>query len=126
MKTYVLKDKDGKIKATAESLSAIYDAKIIYNLPNGTIEETHEEVIRAEDDFMLQSEYEKHIKSQEYTEKQTEVQQQARINEIKAELIELDNKTIRPLRAGETEKLEELEIQAKALREELKTLESEE
>ena len=47
---------------------------------------------------------------------------EARIAEIKAELIELDNKTIRPLRAGETEKLAELEKQAEGLREELHVL----
>lgn len=47
-----------------------------------------------------------------------------RIAEIKAELIELDNKTIRPLRAGEMEKLEELEKQAEALRAELQNIDT--
>lgn len=45
-----------------------------------------------------------------------------RIAEIKVELIELDNKTIRPLRAGETEKLKELEEEAEKLREEMQSL----
>ncbi len=45
-----------------------------------------------------------------------------RIAEIKVELIELDNKTIRPLRAGETEKLKELEEESEKLREEMQSL----
>lgn len=53
-----------------------------------------------------------------------EAERQARIAEIRAELIELDNKTIRPLRAGETEKLAELEAQAEPLRIELREFEN--
>ncbi len=47
---------------------------------------------------------------------------QRRIEEIMQELDALDLKTIRPLRAGETSKLEELEVQACALRQELHEL----
>lgn len=45
--------------------------------------------------------------------------QQDRIAEIQAALAEIDAKTIRPLRAGEMDRVAELEAQAKALRDEL-------
>lgn len=45
-----------------------------------------------------------------------------RKSEILDELAAIDIKTIRPLRAGETEKLANLETQAQALRDELKAL----
>lgn len=50
-------------------------------------------------------------------------QKQQRIAEIKIKLVELDNKTIRPLRAGEADILAELEQEAQGLRDELKELE---
>lgn len=45
-----------------------------------------------------------------------------RIAEIQAALAEIDAKTIRPLRAGEMDRVAELELQAKALRDELSNL----
>lgn len=62
------------------------------------------------------------VVSRNYISIQAEKQKRQRIAEIKTELTELDNKTIRPLRAGETEKLAELEKQAEELREELQKL----
>lgn len=47
---------------------------------------------------------------------------QLEINEIKAKLNEIDLKSIRALRAGETEYLEQYETQAVALREQLAEL----
>ena len=61
------------------------------------------------------------MKSEEVKEQE---KRETRIAEIKARLEELDYKTIRPLRAGETEQLAELEKQAEGLREELQELES--
>jgi hypothetical protein len=52
-------------------------------------------------------------------------EKQKRISEIKSELHEIDMKSIRPARAGETTILEELESKAKILRSELKKLEEE-
>ena len=51
-----------------------------------------------------------------------EREKQKRISEIKSELNEIDMKSIRPARAGEAEKLKELENQAVELRKELSTL----
>ena len=51
-----------------------------------------------------------------------EREKQKRISEIKSELNEIDMKSIRPARAGETDKLKELESQAEKLRKELSTL----
>lgn len=51
-----------------------------------------------------------------------EAQKQARIAEIKEELNEIDFKSIRALRAGEDERLDELEAEAQALRDELHEL----
>ena len=48
-----------------------------------------------------------------------EREKQKRISEIKSELHKIDMKSIRPARAGETERLEELESQAEILRLEL-------
>lgn len=48
-----------------------------------------------------------------------EREKQKRISEIKSELHEIDMKSIRPARAGETAKLEELEAEAEKLRAEL-------
>ena len=48
-----------------------------------------------------------------------EREKQKRISEIKSELNEIDMKSIRPARAGETDKLKELEIEAEKLRKEL-------
>ena len=48
-----------------------------------------------------------------------EREKQKRISEIKSELHEIDIKSIRPARAGETGRLEELESQAEILRLEL-------
>ena len=48
-----------------------------------------------------------------------EREKQKRISEIKSELQNIDMKSIRPARAGETGKLEELESQAEKLRLEL-------
>jgi len=48
-----------------------------------------------------------------------EREKQKRISEIKSELNNIDMKSIRPARAGETEKLKELEIEAEKLRKEL-------
>ena len=53
----------------------------------------------------------------EAQQKEAEVQRQ--INEIKAQLDEIDRKTIRPLRAGEIQRVEELEVQAVQLRAQL-------
>lgn len=49
---------------------------------------------------------------------------QDRIAEIQAALAEIDAKTIRPLRAGEMDRVAELEAQAKALRDELNDIKS--
>ena len=48
-----------------------------------------------------------------------EREKQKRISEIKSELHDIDMKSIRPARAGETEKLAELEAEAEKLRIEL-------
>lgn len=48
-----------------------------------------------------------------------EAKRQQQIVKIKEELADLDSKTIRPLRAGETDILKELETQAKILRQKL-------
>ena len=56
---------------------------------------------------------------QEYVPEKTIEEQK---NEIKAKLHSIDLKTIRPLRAGETERVFELEAQAEALRLELNAL----
>ena len=48
-----------------------------------------------------------------------EREKQKRISEIKSELNQIDMKSIRPARAGETDKLKELESQAEKLRLEL-------
>ena len=58
-------------------------------------------------------------KLQEFIDIFNEKEKQARITEIKAQLDELDKKTIRPLRAGETERIDELENEAIKLRAEL-------
>ncbi|MBQ8476459.1 hypothetical protein IJ531_05295 [bacterium] len=49
---------------------------------------------------------------------------QGQIDNIKQQLQEIDAKSIRPLRAGEADKLQELETEAQALRDELHRLES--
>ena len=51
-----------------------------------------------------------------------EREKQKRISEIISELNQIDMKSIRPARAGETEKLKELESQAKKLRLEFEKL----
>ena len=58
-------------------------------------------------------------KLQEFIDIFNEKEKQARITEIKAQLDELDKKSIRPLRAGETERIDELENEAIKLRAEL-------
>lgn len=58
----------------------------------------------------------------DFEQEQAEKQKQKRIKEIKAELDALDLKSVRPLRAGETDRLETLEAQAVALRQELQEL----
>jgi len=58
----------------------------------------------------------------DFEQEQAQKEKQARIKEIKAELDELDLKSVRPLRAGETERLATLEAQAVALRQELQEL----
>lgn len=52
----------------------------------------------------------------------SEIVKAKRKAEILAALDDIDWRTIRPLRAGEMDKVEELELQAQALREELETL----
>ena len=52
-----------------------------------------------------------------------EKEKQKRISEIKSELHNIDIKNIRPARAGETERLQELEVQTEILRQELSLLE---
>ena len=51
-----------------------------------------------------------------------EREKQKRISEIKSELNQIDMKSIRPARAGETDKLKELESQAEKLRLEFEKL----
>lgn len=46
-------------------------------------------------------------------------EQEKRIAQIQAALADIDARTIRPLRAGEMDRVAELEAQAKALRDEL-------
>lgn len=58
----------------------------------------------------------------DFAEQQEEKARQARINEIKFALDELDLKSVRPLRAGETDRLAQLEARAVELREELQGL----
>lgn len=53
---------------------------------------------------------------------QAEKEKQRRISEIKAELDILDLKSVRPLRAGETDRLAQLEARAQELREQLQKL----
>lgn len=57
-----------------------------------------------------------------YEQEQAEKEKQERIKEIHAELDALDLKSVRPLRAGETDRLAVLEAQAVELREELQEL----
>ena len=57
-----------------------------------------------------------------FADEQEEKARQARINEIKAELDLIDSKSVRPLRAGETDRLATLEAQAVELRSELAEL----
>lgn len=58
----------------------------------------------------------------DYENQQLILAKQQRIAAIKQELIEIDAKTIRPLRAGEQDKLNELEAQAEVLRQEQRAL----
>lgn len=58
----------------------------------------------------------------DFADEQEEKAKQARIKEIKAELDLIDSKSVRPLRAGETERLAQLEAQAVELRSELAEL----
>lgn len=62
------------------------------------------------------------IENPDYAEIVAQREKDARIAQIKAELEDIDLKSIRPARAGETERLEELEAQAVKLREELQEL----
>lgn len=65
--------------------------------------------------------------TEEYKKRILKSKNEARMAKIKEELYELDLKSIRPARAGESEKLKELENAAIILREELASLtESEE
>lgn len=57
-----------------------------------------------------------------YLEEEIVLTDSEKIQEILKELNELDLKTIRPLRAGETDRIQELENRAIELREELQTL----
>lgn len=57
-----------------------------------------------------------------FEQEQAEREKQKRISEIKLELDTLDLKTIRPLRAGETDRLAQLEARAQELREQLQNL----
>ena len=65
------------------------------------------------------------LKDENFETKRILCQKQNRIADIKNELYEIDLKTIRPIRAGETEKLQELEAMANVLRDELHELEGE-
>lgn len=62
----------------------------------------------------------------DYGNQQLILAKQQRIAAIKQELIEIDAKTIRPLRAGEQDKVNYFEAQARTLRQEMKSLELEE
>lgn len=55
-------------------------------------------------------------------EEQAEYDKQVRIGEIKQRLARIDFETIRPLRAGETDRVAELEAEAETLRTELQGL----
>ena len=57
-----------------------------------------------------------------YEEKQAQKERERLAQEIKTKLYELDLKTIRPLRASETQRLQELENEAERLREQLSEL----
>lgn len=75
------------------------------------IEETSDEYVLVDDEYVLQG-----------SEKDIENQKQQRKQEILKELDELDLKSIRAIRANDTEYIAEYEQQAEALREELRTL----
>lgn len=86
--------------------------------------EVNEEVFNAyvEDSDLYIWDGENIVENPDYEAVKERERKDARIAEIKEELAELDLKSIRPIRAGETERLAELEAQAVKLREELKEL----
>jgi len=51
-------------------------------------------------------------------------EKEGRKNQIKIRLDEIDDQSVRPLRAGEREKLAKLESEAESLRQELRELDS--
>lgn len=88
--------------------------------------EVSEEVYNAysEDSLRYIWDGEKIIVNPNYEKDRQERENKIRIAEIKYELAELDLKSIRPARAGETERLAELEAQAQKLRDEMKNIDN--
>lgn len=96
---------EGKIKFYTEEILDV-DAHGI-----DRIEETEDEYIIDGDQYVL--------KTQEVIDKQAK---EARIQEIYARLTEIDNKSIRAIRANDTDYIDMYEQEAIALREELRSL----
>lgn len=82
---------------------------VLYNLDR--VEETNEKYVLCNDEYVLET-----------SEKYIEYKKEQRKKEILNLLDELDLKSIRAIRANDTEYIEKYEEEAKALREELKTL----
>ena len=81
----------------------------LYNLER--VEETDEKYVLCNDEYVLET-----------SEKYIEYKKEQRKQEILNLLDELDLKSIRAIRANDTEYIEKYEEEAKALREELKKL----
>lgn len=107
-------------KILAYSLNKEEVANLLSHIPNK--EETK---IKETPDGYTIKDYEL-VSMEEFNKQKLQEGQEQRIAAIKQELIEIDAKTMRPLRAGEQDKLDELEAQAETLRQEMKDLELEE
>lgn len=107
-------------KILAYSLNKEEVANLLSHIPNK--EETK---IKETPDGYTIKDYEL-VSMEEFNKQKLQEEQEQRIAAIKQELIEIDAKTMRPLRAGEQDKLDELEAQAETLRQEMKDLELEE
>ncbi len=87
------------------------DSKL-YNIDK--CEETDKDYVLDGDSYVLKDDI--------WEEKQAKIEIQKKIEEIKSKLNDIDLKSIRPARAGETERLAELELQAVELRKQLSEL----
>lgn len=87
---------------------------------NFTVETTDEEIVEFEGANILAS------RKQEILNARAEQEKQARIAEIKKQLEAIDLKSIRAIRASETERIAQYENEAQELRTQLQELQNEE